>query len=128
MKKIFLFLLTTIFLFSGSAFAEPGKAGIKKGTGSAALSLTYTPVDEVYLVGIRVHLSAAATQDTLYVSINSNTSSVYDVVLLSQAMSGYQDLSWVPAGRLMVKKDDVITITWANNDTRTWGAEIVYEY
>lgn len=129
MKKLLLLLLTLSLLATVPAPAQiPSKGGKVEATGAAAMSVSYTAVRNAYLTGVRVHLSAAATQDTLLVYIDSAKGSTYDVVLLSQAMAGLADVVWIPDGRVLLENDDKVMVTFTNTDTRTYGTEITYEY
>lgn len=125
--KIILIVLT-VLLMGTTAIAAPNRGLISYATGAAALSHTFTPTNQVYITNIRLHLSAAATQETFSVYINSAKGSAYDTVLYSKDLTDLTDVSWIPAGKLLVNANDVITLTWTNTDTRTWGTEIGYEY
>lgn len=98
-----------------------------RATGSAAIAYTLTQQRVWVLSEVRLHLSAAATQDTLSISIDSNTGAAYDVVLQSQAMNGVADFTWRPNQKVLLDIGDVLSIAFDNNDSRTYGLEVIYE-
>lgn len=111
-----------------SAWAEPRKGRIEEATGSAALAQTFTPTNQAYLTNVRLHLSAAATQESFSVYIDSAKGAAYDTVLYTVSLVGVTDVSWAPSGRVLINAGDSVKLAWTNTDTRTWGTEIGYEY
>ncbi len=123
MKKIFLALMITL-LISPLAFAEDY---IRDST-AGALSVSYTKTSGGKRIEeIRIHLSAAATtSENLVIYIDSGVGAAYDIVLLTQDMSGIQDLIYVPdTPQLLVHSEDKLMITYTNTDGRTVGYEII---
>lgn len=128
MCKRFLLTLLILLTCSTALATDPQKGGTVVSTGAAAIASTFTPVRNVYVKSVRVHLSAAATQDTLTIVVDSDKGTAYDAVVVSQAMAGYADLVWLPDGEFLLEKGDALDVNFTNTDTRTYGVEIAYEY
>lgn len=80
------------------------------------------------LLSWMIHLDAAATQETLTVTVDGGrTASVYDTLLVSEAMSGIQDLVRTWEGGLDLKEDDEVDTAWANTDSATYGLTVTYQ-
>lgn len=125
--RVTVIVLVALVVGAG-AWAAPNKGKIAAATGSAALSETFTPTNQAYLTNVRLHLNSAATQEAFTVYIDSARGAAYDTVLYTVSLVGVTDVSWVPSGRVLINAGDVVTLTWTNTDTRTWGTEIGYEY
>ena len=74
-----------------------------------------------------MHLSSAATQETLTITLDSNEGAAYDFVFDSQAMSGIVDHDYRPAHPAIFMKGDELDFAWTNTDGRTFGLEIIYQ-
>lgn len=97
-------------------------------TGTGALAHTLAPARTFRLLEVRLHLSAAATQDTLTLTIDSALGAAYDAVLDSpQDMTGLSEYVFRPTTPVILMKGDEIDFAWANNDARTFGLEIIYQ-
>jgi len=96
-------------------------------TGSGALAHTLAPGRAFRLLEVRLHLSAAATQETLTITADSNEGAAYDLVFDSQAMAGVVDHVYRPAHPAIFMKGDELDFAWGNTDARTFGLEIIYQ-
>lgn len=98
-------------------------------TGASAIAEALAPGVKFRLLRIELNLSAAATQDTLTVTLDAGNGTAYDTILFSRAMGtgSVQDLV-IPFGEKYVfEADDEIDIAWTNTDARTYGGRYVYE-
>lgn len=95
-------------------------------TGSAAINKTLFPEEAWRLHEIRLHLSAVGTAGNLVLTLDAGTGAAYDVILLTQAMAGVQDLVWQPEIPIEFGITDKLTITWANATGLTYGLDIMY--
>lgn len=96
-------------------------------TGAGVLAHTVAPNRAFRLLEVRLHLSAAATQETLTIIVDSNEGPAYDLVFDSQAMSGIVDHVYRPAHPAIFMKGDELDIAWLNTDARTYGLEVIYQ-
>jgi hypothetical protein len=92
-----------------------------------AIATALAPKTPFQLLRVDLHLNSAATQDTFTISVDAGkTASVYDTKLLSQAMSGYQDLVQTFGEGFEFMETDEIDCAWANNDQKTYGITYVW--
>lgn len=105
----------------------PTNAKFTRATGSGAVSITLTNVNQFMIREVRLHLSSAATQDSLIMQIDSATSSVYDSVLYLADMNGSSDGVLRPQNKIILAAGDSLVISFANNDARTAGLEVIHE-
>lgn len=96
-------------------------------TGAGALAHTLAPGRAFRLLEVRLHLSAAATQENFTITLDSNEGAAYDFVFDTQAMAGLADHNYRPAHPAIFKKGDELDFAWANTDARTFGLEIIYQ-
>ena len=96
-------------------------------TGAGALAHTLAPARTLRLLEVRMHLSAAATQDTLTLTIDSALGAAYDSVLDSQDMTGLSEYVFRPTTPVILMKGDEIDFSWTNTDGRTFGLEAIYQ-
>ena len=95
-------------------------------TGAATLDMLVSPGVAFSVESLRVHLSAApATVENLVVSAVS-PGTVYNVVLLEQAMAAVTDLHWQPARPIPFMAGSGVRVAWSNAATRTYGCEVVF--
>lgn len=81
---------------------------------------------DIFLKEIRLHLSAsAATAENLTISL-SNTNTKLNFKLVTQAMSGVQDVRWVAENDegLFVDASSSVVISYTNTDGRAWGLSV----
>jgi len=105
-----------------------GRIGRRFATGATALTTALTPKTPFKLLSVLLHLSAAATQQNFTVTCDAGrVASVYDTLLVSQAMSGLTDVVRTWEGGLEFKEDDEIDCAWTNTDTRTYGLTVTYQ-
>lgn len=95
-------------------------------TGAAALATALSPKTPFRLERIELHLNAAATQENFTVSIDAGRGTVYDVNLVTEAMSGIQDDIWSFGVGYEYQEGDEIDCTWTNTDTMTYGLTYVF--
>lgn len=98
-------------------------------TGAAAVSLSYTvPAGATFdLNSVTVKFSAApTTAENLTIVLDSALGAAYDVTLYSVDPSATSATSivWQPTATLYLSGGDVVTLAYANTDTRTWGATL----
>jgi hypothetical protein len=88
---------------------------------------TDTVTTTKYICDVRVHLSGAgATTDTLTATLNSGVYSEYDMVFLSQSLSGLTNYHWIPTREFIIDDQDSLTFALGNGNARTWGIEIIW--
>jgi len=101
----------------------------ERATGATAIDESLTANSDIGIRSVRLHMSAAPTTSQAFtITVNSNTSDVYDVVLLSEDLSvdAVTDLVWIPDKEVFIAKGDVLDFAYTNTDVRTWGLETVY--
>jgi len=86
----------------------------------------YTNDNPYYLIGFKLHLSAAdASGEPLSLTIDSNNGSAWDTILFRQAaMTGITDLVYFPAIYIPVAGKDILKFAWTNTGAKTWGIEL----
>jgi len=95
------------------------------GTETAKVAIDFNRPIEI--IEARLHLSSAATQDTFTATIDSHMGAGWDFLLESQAMNGVADHQAVAAlSPQAIHRLDVVRFAFANQDTRTWGLEVLY--
>jgi len=98
-----------------------------RATGAGAISETFTPVGEVELLSVRLHLSAAGgAAENYLIYIDSGTATNYDVNLNTSAMAALADVTWIPEDPFHIQLGDAVDFTYNNGNARTWGLEYVY--
>jgi hypothetical protein len=114
----------------GGGGVGTGEVVVYNSTGAAAINLTTAEIDAFELVAVTVHFSAApTTSQNLLVTLNAADGSAYDTALLtvnpSTYLGGVTDIAWKPEARFFFEAGDQVVVTFANTDTRTYGARIV---
>ena len=97
-----------------------------RSTGSGAIS-EFIQVDKpTKLLGVKLHLSAAATTGNLLISTLGTRSGLdaYNTVLLNADMNGVQDIHF--SDPVFLGKGDDIAIAFVNADGRTYGLTVIY--
>ena len=93
-------------------------------TGAAAIAVALDiPGGHYELKSMTAHFSADPGVENLTVTLDTNAGAVYDMNLLTQAMSGVTDLLWQPDG-IILEAGDQIEIAMTNASTRTYGIQI----
>lgn len=125
MKKAIITLF--ILLFSTMAWGAKYEVDFVTATGAGVIDHTFTAVYPIQVVEIKMHLSAAATQDTVQVNVVSANGA--DLVRCAAiAMAGSTEyLCDESKNPFYLNTGDTIHITFANNDLRTVTTEMVYE-
>jgi hypothetical protein len=80
--------------------------------------------DDICLVEVRLHLSAASGVQSFTVTVGSNDGTEYDAVLSSTAMNGLTDKYLTDWN--IIRAKDHITFALANALALTWGLEMIY--
>ena len=110
---------------------------IAKATGVGTALLESLDLEKDCIVReIRLHLSAAATQEDFTTTLDSGDGVAYDVNLFTWDMSAdadgnagvVTDLVWRPESDVLIDKLDKLTIAWVNTDAVTWGLTVIYSY
>lgn len=99
-------------------------------TGAAAIDHTITPGAIFRIVKVELHLNVApTTSENFVIAADAGDGAVYDAVLLKVDLTvgSLTDVVWVPDDLDLHKADDVLTITWTNTNTKTWGLRIGIE-
>lgn len=98
-----------------------------RATAAVAINHTLT-ADGVYLIdAVRVHLSAAGgAVENLVIFNNANAGAAYDTVFATYPMNALADINYMPIHAIALADGDVLTITYANTNLRTYGLEIIY--
>ena len=96
-------------------------------TGAGALAHTLAPGRAFRLLEVRIHLSAAATQQDFTITLDSNEGPAYDLIFDTQAMAAVADHVYRPAHPAIFMKGDELDFAWTNTDARTFGLEIIYQ-
>ena len=103
-------------------------------TGAAAITLTvgkngtndaggYCEGKAFQIFGVFLNASAAFTQESLVITLDSYRGAAYDTVLLSEAVR-VTDFFWLPEGQLIFSAQDDVVITHTNTDTKTVGLTV----
>ncbi len=107
---------------------------VTSATGSAAISVSYSPSAVFWLESVTVHFSAAPTTNTdaLTVTLDANDGSAYDTTLYSvipatagESGGGITDVVYIPSAPLLCESGDGIKVAFTNTDTVTYGVRIV---
>ena len=96
-------------------------------TGVGALVHTLAPGRAFRLLEVRIHLSAAATQQDFTITLDSNEGAAYDLIFDTQDMTAVADHVYRPAHPAIFMKGDELDFAWLNSDARTFGLEIIYQ-
>jgi len=105
---------------------RPGQfvAGTPAGTEVARVAIT---MDERYLTeSIEIHLNTAcATVEDLEVNKDAASGSQFDYKPWDRAMNTEKDkdMRWDP--KLECNANDLMVVTWANANSRTWGIKLI---
>jgi len=92
-------------------------------TGAAAIAVALDiPGGHYELRSITAHFSADPGVENLTVTLDANAGAVYDMNLLTQAMSGVTDLLWQPG--VILEAGDQIEIAMTNAGARTYGIQV----
>jgi len=84
--------------------------------------------DEDWLFrGFKLHLSAAsATSENLVISVDADAGSSFDFNIITEDMNTIQDIGQMfMEDPWFISRDDILYVTWANSDSRTWGLELL---
>lgn len=100
-----------------------------RATGGAAISETLAPGVAWQLEEIRLNLSAAggggATNFTAI--INHGTAAEYDLVIVNEDLTAVTDLIFQTDRPMEFGPDDELDISYDNNNTKTYGLEIIFK-
>jgi hypothetical protein len=96
-------------------------------TGSSAIVATVNPARNYHLDNVAVHLSTIGGSGTLTIYKDSGTSSAYDVVYYTADMTAVKDIYWQPERPIPMFSGDIVTVTYANASTCTFGVEVEYQ-
>lgn len=100
-----------------------------KATGGAAVSLSCNPLDQSRVIAVSIHFAAApTTAGFITITLNSVHGSAYDSVLyrIDPSLSSATSIMWNPCFLSMVQ-GDTIDISYANEDSVTYGIIVYYE-
>jgi hypothetical protein len=96
--------------------------------GTETYRLCFQPYDDFELLETRVKLSDASAAENLVYLLGANAGAAFDVTLDTQAMNGLTEdiVIWRDATkRRFFEKGDVIAVTYANTNNRTWGLTLI---
>ena len=97
---------------------------IARETGSGAIAYSLLAESNIRIVGILLHLDAAASAEPLEVKLDSAAGAAYDTVLISQDMDGVSDINITDG--LIIPQGDSLSITFANTGSATYGLTVLY--
>ena len=101
-----------------------------EGAGPVLAALT-VPVGTVYrLHSASIKFNAApTTSESLTITYDAQAGVNYDVVLytINPSITAVTSLIWKPDELQYLHGGDVIRVAYNNNDTRTWGVQIIVE-
>lgn len=103
--------------------------GVKRAffSGTGAIAFEHTPTVNIKLSRIVVHLSSAATQDSIVVWIDGASGTDYNVCA-STAMAGETEYECDLSGQdYYLMAGDTLKVDFANNDGLTVNGELIYE-
>jgi hypothetical protein len=114
----------------GGGGVGTGALAVYNATGAAAINLTTAEIGPFELVEVTIHFNIApAAAGNVLVTLNANDGAAYDTVLLtldpSTYLGGVTDIAWKPESRFFFETGDQIVVTYANTNTRTYGARIL---
>jgi hypothetical protein len=124
---IFTILFALLMSVSASAFASNGN--YCSATGAAAIAATCRPYDNATIDRVALKLSgAASTPENVIVTLDSGSGAAYDTILVQfdPSVIGGTSFVWVPDYPLTLGPNDIITVTYTNTDTLTYGLTIRY--
>lgn len=78
------------------------------------------------LIGVTIKYSGDPGVESLTITYNAASGSIYDVVLKTQAMSGVTSFWWSPDNKFYVGPDDTIDFAQANGNSVTYGLEVTW--
>lgn len=96
--------------------------------GTETYRLAWKPADEFELLETRVKLSDVSAAENLIYLLDADEGSAFDATLDTQAMNGLTEdiVVWRDATkRRFFEKGDVIALTYANTNNRTWGVTFI---
>lgn len=96
---------------------------------TAAIAIAYTlTADGIYVIeSVRLHLSAAGgAVENFVIANNAAAGAAYDTVFATYPMNAAADVHYLPVRPIVLGDADVLTITYANTNLRTYGLEVVY--
>jgi len=87
--------------------------------------------DELWrLMQVRLHLSGASGVEDFEVQIDSDSGAAYDCVLLTVAMNGLTDTTFMfgdGSDGQILHEDDMVNFNYGNTTAQiTWGLEVTY--
>ena len=98
-------------------------------TGTVAFEVSST-VGMWSLLEVRAHLSAVGAAGTLDVTLDSGSSTAYDIKFLSESLTTVTNIVWQPDSPIYLAADDAIDVAWSSPTTGTavtFGFETVYK-
>lgn len=96
-----------------------------RATGTGAMSQTLTADENLVILSMALHLSAAGGASENFVAkVDADAGAAYDVVLLSEDMNTVTDI-YDNEPRYIAAGDD-IDFTYTNTNGRTWGLTVQY--
>lgn len=97
-------------------------------TGAAAVADAFSPNSDIKLLQVKFTLSAAGSVgDTLTGTIDAGAGAAYDALLVSELLSGNQNVIVGFNPPIYMPKGDVINFAYPNTGNATWGLEVAYE-
>ena len=106
---------------------------IVRATGSGVLAETIAPDlnngQSWQLEEIRIHLSAVggAGSTNFTAQLDHESGAVYDLIIFDQDLTAITDLSFQPERPLEFRQDTELDIAYDNNNSVTWGLEVLYK-
>ena len=98
---------------------------VHRATGSGAMNETITITRPSKILSIMLHLSSVgATSENFQVSIDSDSGTAYDAVLVAQDMNTVT--SFFSNTEIYLAPGDDLDLTYTNTDASTWGIEVVW--
>lgn len=96
-------------------------------TGSGAMAYTLSPGVPFQIDEVRLHYSAAAANESVTITLDSENGPVWDCVIWSQSVSGLTDYSQQWTRPKKFTAGDSLKFAQANANIVIWGLEVIWQ-
>ena len=100
------------------------------GTANLAFAGTVRPGQHYRLVSVSCNFSAApTTSENFTIELDAAAGAIYDLLLytLDPSAGATTDILWQPDEEIILGPGDAVDVTFANSDSRNYGAQITFK-